>query len=424
MNGLMLREWRRSRLWDVAEMARRLRLAASGAELAGLPAARNLKRNIWRWEAEGLRNERYELLYARALGVPPEDLAAGPAAAGVSSVLPGLGSQDGEDPVKRREFGFAAMGVLAGALMGPVGVPASVSSEHVRALREASSELVDRGGQVGTTALRDAISHYTTARAMLDNSRYTSAVGHDLLTVTAELAACAGFMAFDAAEQGTARSLLTESAHLASSAREPTLTARAYSLLAQQSAFLAANGGRVAGAREALRFLGQAGDAARHVPSPRVHTVIAMRKATASALLGDEPEMRKYIAAAHRELDAGNHPSDPHWSGFVSPSEVTTHEAMARLSLGQPARAADVFRTVLSDQTLYPRNRAYAQAQLAGALHAAGDRSQALSEGFRVLPALEGQVRSARILNWLNPIRSAVAGDTEFAARFDAVAAS
>src|SRR5580693_1803804 len=99
----MLREWRRSRLWDVAEMARRLRLAASGAELAGLPAARNLKRNIWRWEAEGLRNERYELLYARALGVSPEDLAAGPAEAGVASVLPGCGRQEGDDGGKRGE---------------------------------------------------------------------------------------------------------------------------------------------------------------------------------------------------------------------------------------------------------------------------------------------------------------------------------
>jgi hypothetical protein len=132
--------------------------------------------------------------------------------------------------------------------------------------------------------------------------------------------------------------------------------------------------------------------------------------------------MRKYITAAHRELDAGEHPSDPQWSGFVSPAEVTGHEAMARLSLGQPARAADVFRVVL-DQALPARNRACYQAQLAGALSTAGDRSQALSEGLDALAALEGPVRSARVLNWLSPVRSTVAGDTEFAARFDAVAA-
>jgi hypothetical protein len=244
------------------------------------------------------------------------------------------------------------------------------------------------------------------------------------LAVTAELAASAGFIAFDAAEQGTARGLLTESAFLATSAREPLLTAKAYSLLAMQSTALAATDGRVARAREALRFLGQAGDAARHVPSPRVHTVIAMRKATASALLGDEPGMRKYITAAYRELDEGEHPSDPFWTGFVSPTEVTAHEAMARLSLGQPAKAADVFRTVLSDRALPPRNRTCYQAQLAGALSTAGDRSQALSEGFQALAALEGPVSSARAMNWLRPVREGTPGHTEFAVRFDAVAAS
>jgi hypothetical protein len=258
---------------------------------------------------------------------------------------------------------------------------------------------------------------------MLDTSAYSGAVGRDLLAVTAELAACAGFIAFDAAEQGMARGLLTESALLASSAGEPVLTAHAYSLLALQCSSLAASRGRVALSREALRFLGQAADAARHVPSPRVHATIAMRRATASALLGDEPEVRRHVAAAHRELGGGDHPSDPHWAGFVTPAEVTAHEAMARLSLGQPGRAADVFRVVLSDAGVTGRNRVYYQARLAGALGAAGDRSQAVAEGLRVLTALEGPVRSPRTVNWLRPIRQAAAPDSDFAIRFDAVAA-
>ena len=166
MDGWVVKEWRRSRLWDVAEMARRLRLAASGAELTGLPTARNLKRNVWRWEAEGLRNERYELLYARALGVSPEDLAAGPAEAGVSSVLPELGSQDGDDPVKRREFGFAAMGVLAGGLVPHQRV--SVSPEHISELRRASEKLCDSDWRIGGSAvLRDAKRAYATARSLM-----------------------------------------------------------------------------------------------------------------------------------------------------------------------------------------------------------------------------------------------------------------
>lgn len=278
--------------------------------------------------------------------------------------------------------------------------------------------------QVGTAVLRDATGYYAAARAMLDTSSYTSAIGQELLAVTAELAACAGFIAFDAAEQGTARALLTESALMASSAGEPVLAAQAYSLLALQSSSLAPAGRQVALAREALRFLGMAGAAARHVPSPRVHALIAMRRATASALLGDETEMRRFAAAAHRELDSGDHPSDPVWAGFVTTAEVNAHEAIARLSLGQPARAADAFRAVLSDKALPVRNRVYYHARLAGALNAAGDRPQAVSEGLRALSGLEGPVRSARTLNRLRPVRQGISGDSEFAVRFDAVAAS
>jgi len=59
VDGSVLREWRRSRGWDAPDMARRLRVAADGSTV---PEPDSLKRMIWRWEREGLRNERYELL--------------------------------------------------------------------------------------------------------------------------------------------------------------------------------------------------------------------------------------------------------------------------------------------------------------------------------------------------------------------------
>lgn len=63
-------------------------------------------------------------------------------------------------------------------------------------------------------------------------------------------------------------------------------------------------------------------------------------------------------------------------------------------------------------------------AQLAASLHAAGDRGQAFGEGMRVLSALEGTVRSARILHELHPVRQAAAPGGEFAARYDTALAS
>jgi transcriptional regulator with XRE-family HTH domain len=362
-----------------------------------------------------------EIIQAALRSRAPGDLVRSP----VSSLPSVVEGEDSDDPLKRREFGITALGMLAAGLLPPPGrVPTSVSAEHVRRLREAAAGLWVQDWQVGSAVLLDAVGAYATARAMLDDSRYSSTTGNDLLAVTAELAACAGFIAFDAAEQATARVLLTEAALLATSAGDQVLIAHAYSLLALQSSSLAATGRQVPLAREALRFLGQGADAARHVPSPRVHAVIAMRRATACALLGEEQDVRTFIAAAHRELDAGGHPSDPHWAAFVTPAEVTAHEAMAYLSLGQPARAVGVFRAVLADKALPRRNRVYYQARLAGALNAVGDHSQSLSEGLQALPGLEGPVKSPRTLLWLRPVRQGVSRDSEFAGRFDAVAAS
>ena len=64
IDGETLRAWRRSRGWDVPEMARRLRRAAVDGQV---PVHDALMRMIWRWERLGLKTERYELLY-RALG--------------------------------------------------------------------------------------------------------------------------------------------------------------------------------------------------------------------------------------------------------------------------------------------------------------------------------------------------------------------
>ena len=324
--------------------------------------------------------------------------------------------------MNRREFGITALGMFAGTMVRRV--PSSVSAFHVRELQLTAAELWTRDRQVGGTALlREAASHYTAARAMLDSSTYTSSVGRDLQAVTAELAACAGFVAFDAAEQATARSLLTESALLAGSTGDPMLTAHAYALLALQCSSVAAMSGRQTGlAREALRFLDQAAAAARSVVSPKVHTVVSMRRATASALLGDELGASTHIAAARRELDRGDHPADPNWAAFVTPTEVTAHEATASLTLGRADSAAGLFREVLSDTALADRNKVFYRVQLARSLGMAGDHTEAVNEGLAVLPALEGPVRSARTVNLLRSVRQQAARDSEFAVRFDAIA--
>ena len=71
IDGATLREWRRSRGWDVPEMERRLRRAAreTGVSIAD---DQGLKRMIYAWERDSHKlTERYQLLYSEALGVDP-----------------------------------------------------------------------------------------------------------------------------------------------------------------------------------------------------------------------------------------------------------------------------------------------------------------------------------------------------------------
>jgi transcriptional regulator with XRE-family HTH domain len=417
VDGAVLRQWRRSRGWDVPEMARRLRVAAGGS---ALPEPDSLRRMVWRWEREGLRNERYELLYARALRIPPDDLAGSAVGPRVSSLLPAGGGEDGDDPVKRREFGMATLGALAGIVVPSAGVEGPVSIEHVGALRRVVAELWSRDREVGGSALlTEAKGYYSTVRGWLDTGTYTTAVGADLVAVAAELAACAGFIAFDASDQVKARSLLTESLILSGST--PHLAAHACALLAMQSSSLSSATGRVGLARESLRLLDQVSQVARHEPSAKLHAVVAMRRSLAAALLGDGQGARRHLDGAWRELDRGDHPSDPACFAFVTPTEVTAHEATAAVHLGQAERAAGIYRDVLSAESLSARNRVFYSARLAGALEAAGDHRGAVGTGLGVLDDLEGAIRSGRTLNLLKPVRARTGRGDEFAARYDAL---
>ena len=93
-SGSELRDWRRSREWDVSELARQLRRAASEP----IAAHDGLVRMIRSWERGDHRpSERYELLY-RKLGLPGRDNDE------PSTQSAHLGDQEGSDPVRRRTF--------------------------------------------------------------------------------------------------------------------------------------------------------------------------------------------------------------------------------------------------------------------------------------------------------------------------------
>jgi transcriptional regulator with XRE-family HTH domain len=334
--------------------------------------------------------------------------------------LPG----DMVDAVSRRSFNGMAAGLAASGLIPPIRVPERVDAAHVRYLRACVQQLNDRGDELGGgVVLRQAVRQFAQARGMLDESDYSGEIGRQLLVVTAELGTLAAWEAYDCADQPLARRLYDDAAALANSADHPVLTVHVYAHMAQQSQQLARLTQRRGLAREALRFADRAADTARHEPSPRLHTLIALRRAATYATLGDEMAFRSAMTRARTELDRGPHPADPPWSGFVTESEVTAHEAGGWMSLGQPSRATTLYADGLNDPSRSRRDQVSRRAGFAAALLEEGDRSQAFTEGNTVLTDVgERGLTSARILNKLRPLCAAAddeADAEEFRVRFD-----
>ena len=118
-NGGELREWRRSRGWDVPELARRLRRAADEP----IAAHEGLVRMIRAWERGDHRpSERYELLYRR-LGLPSGN------ENGAESQPTPTRRQEGTEPVRRRTFVELTGISLAGAMLPGAAASSATSIE-------------------------------------------------------------------------------------------------------------------------------------------------------------------------------------------------------------------------------------------------------------------------------------------------------
>jgi transcriptional regulator with XRE-family HTH domain len=332
--------------------------------------------------------------------------------------------EDASVDVDRRGFGGLVAGTVAALALPEVPVPARVTASHIRYLRTCADSLWKRDQAVGGAALlRQALRQWQRARRMLDASSYSETAGSQLLGVAGDLAVCAGWLAFDAANVPLARRMYSEALLLAGGAGVPGLTAQVLAQSSMLSTYVARSGGANGLAREGLRLADQAASAAQHEHMPRLQALIQLRRANAASLLGDEPVFRSAISHARRELDRGSTDGDPEWVRFVDESEIATQEATGHQNLGDPATASVFHRLSLDEPGLSRRNRVCGQAQLAAALAESGDTSGAVSEAMNVLPELSGGVTSIRTLNHLRPVRIVAekSAAEEFCARFDSV---
>jgi hypothetical protein len=398
--------------------------AACGVSQKDLATMAGWSEAVLSYYARGLRDGMYDvrtvLQFTDAVGRPRAALL--PLIFADADAGPGAGPGNGTH-AELSGSGLAAEPRLSVAL--PVSsAPRRASGSHIRYWQACANVLYARDQSVGATVLLPlAMQQWRRAR-LAAREAGGGETGSQLLAAVGELALCTGWIALDAGQLPLARPLCEQARELAASSGDVMLGVHA---LANQSMLhleLARTGLGREPARRALRLAFQAQDEGRCLPVPRLHALIALRRASAASLLGERAAFQKAVAQARLKLDRG--PEDealPEWLRFVDRTEITGVEARGWLNLGDPGRSARLYRQVLAC-VLSPRNRASYGAGLADALLKQGARQAAIAAAMDVLPALEDRVTSMCCLNQLRLVRQAAAstpGAEEFCARFDMV---
>jgi tetratricopeptide (TPR) repeat protein len=205
-----------------------------------------------------------------------------------------------------------------------------------------------------------------------------------------ELAISVGWLAHDSDRFGDARAHYAEALATSRVAEDASLEAHAFC----NTAFLARDSGRP---REAVRASQAGQQAAKHLGSARLLSLLAMREASGWAGVGDRSACRESLSRGHTLFERGPADSDPAWMSFFGEAELASLEAQCWSALHDWERgAAHARRAVSLQDPHFVRNRALFTAELARDLAAMKRPEEAAAAGSQAL-TLMGPVQSSRI---------------------------
>jgi tetratricopeptide (TPR) repeat protein len=227
-----------------------------------------------------------------------------------------------EDPVFRRDFVVTLAGSLALPRSGRIGMT------DVARVRHALDELHGVDDQYGASGLADIAELYV-ARLQDAMSRcvYGPHVEKALYATIGDLAASAGWFAFDANEQMRARRSYETGITAARLAGDSTLEARLWSYLSRQAYEMGNGAETVAMARTGL-------SATRRNRDPLLTSLLSCRIAIGYARQGETGQAARALNTAESAYDHAQGQS-PAWLAFFGPDEILAQSAMCQYSLGQ-----------------------------------------------------------------------------------------
>ncbi|WP_327145389.1 helix-turn-helix domain-containing protein [Nocardia sp. NBC_01327] len=332
-------------------------------------------------------------------------------------------SEDG-DAVKRREFGKLAAAGAATTLIGSG--TNHIGRSDVQRLMDAVAALTQEDQRIGGGQLVDfAVEQLSKTKHLLDTGSYDIATGNAYTSAVGELAAQAGWLAYDADRHAVARRCYSDALALGAEANDANVLTHACLSSATQMITLSRSG--AGSPYHALKLIDRARNLLRGGPPGRVHALIAVRDAQAYAVLLDRPAFERAIGTAWRELEyaIAHEPIDacPQWLRFVDRQEILGHEARGSADLGDFDRAFALFETVAAGQG-NDRNDANLRAWTANTHARRGDLTEAVNHAMPVVTEF-AELSSPRTLRVLEPVRQAVdqlAIGGDFRHQFDTLA--
>ncbi|MFD4696605.1 XRE family transcriptional regulator [Streptomyces niveus] len=311
---------------------------------------------------------------------------------------------EGEDPVRRRDFVAATAGTAVGAPL-VTARPSMAGSGDVSRLRAGLSDLVhldqSRGGHGELE--RQALTGAERTLEMCGQAA-TQRIRQRLYAIAADYTAIAGWSALDAHRLDHAQSHMARALRLAGMAQDPTALFQVWNMYA----ILCAQ-------RQDFHQAADAADAAQATAVTRRDPMFASlahaRAAINHAGLGERQPALRALGRAEDALGKAlrTDPSRPNWIAFYGPGELSAITAVVRNGIGDAPRAEAASHEALARiPAPFRRNRALATVQLALGQLGQGDVEQACGTADMVFVLMAGDTLPGRLRSRLDRFQRAL----------------
>ncbi|KPI10141.1 hypothetical protein OK074_3144 [Actinobacteria bacterium OK074] len=299
-------------------------------------------------------------------------------------------------PVKRREF--IAVGLAAALGLDTIPSAGRIGTSDVERIRALVPALYKHDHQLGGGALHDvAADALRRVQDAVNQCSYGERVERLLYAAMGDLAASAGWFAYDAGRQREAATLYNEALQAGVLAKDGILQARVWSNLAMQARLLDRD-------QEALRIGRAAVETRQAKTDPWLMTLLHCRQAVGHARTGERGRAQRSLARAESTYERA-HGEPAAWLSFLTPAEITGLAGAAHHALGQYGRAAELTADALAMlEPRFERNRIYYTAQRAQALLDGGDVEEAALTAEQAVD-IAGHVQSERVRDKLTGLR-------------------